>query len=286
MNYKKIHDDFIEYFKKTHPKDRILKRNKHDTRIQFDSIYMEIHHIIPRSLGGNDSHQNLVEVLPEEHIFLHMLRYKIYSKREDMLAIRFMLNGFCSKSCLGDLKYIITKKIRTGYSWIRTHSAILRKTDGWHTESGRGRISSARKGMIVAKDRDTGEMIGSVENTHKNVISGKWVHHSKGRKITEQELEYRRVNSIGQKNSNASGLSDEYFITKGVEMYNEFGIILSWERMLELSKSRKFKWITSLKSRYNGRGFSGYICELEKRIGIKYLPIKSRIIRPRGISLC
>lgn len=39
--------------------------------------YCEIHHIIPRSLGGNDSNENLVSLTAREHFICHMLLVKM-----------------------------------------------------------------------------------------------------------------------------------------------------------------------------------------------------------------
>lgn len=286
MNYKKIHDNIIKDARGTPIKDRIKRRNPLDKRLSDTTVYVEIHHIIPRSLGGTDEPKNLVELLPEEHIFIHMIRYKIYRKREDALAVRFMLNGFDNNKASLPRKDFLNKKLRNGYAWLRSHSAYLRKTEGWHTKDGVGRISKARKGTMPAKDLKTGKMIGAVSTSHPKVLSGEWVHHSKGRVFPAEEIEMRKKIGLGQKNNNASGLTEEYFIKKGLEAYREFGIILSWRRMLELSESRGFKWIKSLKSRFNGKAQEGYYLELEKATGVKYDRYKSRMISPKGTPLC
>lgn len=275
MNYKAIHDKFIDKIRNTTSFERLSRRNPKDQRLT-SSIYVEIHHIIPRSLGGKDTKSNLVEVLPEEHLFLHMLRYKIYNQREDALAIRFMLNGFDNKPLLSRTKISLTKTIRTGYAWLRTHSAFIRKTHGWQTADGRRRISEARAGTMPARDTSTGQIVGAVSINHPNVLSGQWVHHSKGRKQSQSEINANKSRSVGQNNANASGLSEEFFLKKGLEMFNEFNIIFSWGRMLDFSKERDFPWIKSLKSRFGGRGHAGYYQELERLTGASYYPSESR----------
>lgn len=42
--------------------------------------YFEIHHIIPRSLGGNDNVDNLIALTAREHFICHYLLAKIYPK--------------------------------------------------------------------------------------------------------------------------------------------------------------------------------------------------------------
>lgn len=270
MNYKKIHDQLIEYCKSTQPRLRILSRNSKDIRLSKDYIYVEIHHIIPKSLGGIDTSDNLVELLPEEHIFIHMLRYKIFKTREDMLAVRFMLNGFesCKKNYVGNL----SKKIRMGYAWIKQNAAEFRKETGWQTEDGRRRISEARKGTMVVKDYVTGEIIGAVETDHPRVINGDWVHHTKGRIFSEKEKRQISDRNQGQLNGNASGLSEDYFLEKGMEFFREKKRIPSWPEMLKRSEQLNFKWIKSLTSRFGGRGRLGFYSEMEKLTNTKYNP--------------
>lgn len=61
MNYKKVYDDICE-----NAKNRNLLG------------YSEKHHIIPRSLGGNNSEENLVDLTGREHFIAHKLLAKIY----------------------------------------------------------------------------------------------------------------------------------------------------------------------------------------------------------------
>jgi|APGre2960657373_1045057.scaffolds.fasta_scaffold36553_2 hypothetical protein len=63
MNYKKIYNDFIT-----------------DRRAKESTLtgYTEKHHIIPRSLGGDNSKENLIALCPEDHIRAHVLLGKIH----------------------------------------------------------------------------------------------------------------------------------------------------------------------------------------------------------------
>ena len=70
-------------------KDEILE-NKY-SRIYFEFIedrkyqkfskddYVEIHHIVPRSLGGTDSIDNLINLTPRDHFFAHLLLSKMFT---------------------------------------------------------------------------------------------------------------------------------------------------------------------------------------------------------------
>jgi hypothetical protein len=61
MNYKNIYNSLIEK-----GKSRTLEE------------YTEIHHIIPKCMGGSDTEENLVKLTPEEHYLAHQLLVKIY----------------------------------------------------------------------------------------------------------------------------------------------------------------------------------------------------------------
>jgi hypothetical protein len=67
MNYQTIYNSLI---------NKAKLRNW--TRKNTD-IYLERHHIIPRSLGGDDSKENLVFLTAREHFLAHWLLFKIKS---------------------------------------------------------------------------------------------------------------------------------------------------------------------------------------------------------------
>ena len=62
MNYQKIYNDLI------------AKRKE----FPYIDGYSEKHHILPRSLGGSDDKDNLVQLSAKEHYIAHLLLCKIY----------------------------------------------------------------------------------------------------------------------------------------------------------------------------------------------------------------
>lgn len=63
MNYQRIYDEFIA-----------------DRRIKEPSLtgYTEKHHVLPRSLGGDNSKENLIKLSAQDHYFAHELLAKIH----------------------------------------------------------------------------------------------------------------------------------------------------------------------------------------------------------------
>ena len=67
MNYEIIYQNIIN------------KRKLEDT----PSGYTEVHHILPRSLGGGDDKENLVRLTAREHFICHYLLTKMYKKESE-----------------------------------------------------------------------------------------------------------------------------------------------------------------------------------------------------------
>ena len=82
MNYEKIYESFIS-------RCRALPRHG----------YTERHHILPRSLGGDDSPENLIDLSAREHFFAHLLLAKIHGGNM-WAALAYMSRGGTKSSKL------------------------------------------------------------------------------------------------------------------------------------------------------------------------------------------
>ena len=80
MNYKKIYDSIIE------------KR-----KIEDPTGYTEVHHIVPKSLGGSDEQENLIRLSSREHFICHYLLVKMYPK--ESIEWYKMNNAFLMMKC-------------------------------------------------------------------------------------------------------------------------------------------------------------------------------------------
>ena len=77
MNYQKIYNNLV-------------KKN-HDFQ---DGEYFESHHILPKSLGGKDTNDNLVRLTAREHYIAHALLVKISEQNGDTSSYNKMLYAF------------------------------------------------------------------------------------------------------------------------------------------------------------------------------------------------
>ena len=78
MNYQRIYNEIV---------DRAKLRE-----IQ-EGIYYESHHILPKSMGGSNDEDNLVNLTAKEHYLCHWLLYKIHKTASMACAWRFMTYG-------------------------------------------------------------------------------------------------------------------------------------------------------------------------------------------------
>lgn len=74
MNYKNHYDTLIE-----HARDRKIED------------YTEVHHIVPRCIGGTDDKTNLVRLTAREHFVAHQLLVKMYPKHQGLISAVFYM---------------------------------------------------------------------------------------------------------------------------------------------------------------------------------------------------
>ena len=78
--------------------NKIIERAK--CRVLSEEIYTERHHIIPRSLGGADTEDNLVVLTLREHLIVHMLLPRFLVEPDKMwCALWYMMKmNNCKRS--------------------------------------------------------------------------------------------------------------------------------------------------------------------------------------------
>lgn len=119
MNYKLHYDLLIE---------------KARNRSILKTEYKEIHHILPRCLGGTDDQENLISLFPEEHLIAHLLLVKIYPNNKKLIYAANMMTSFYSTS---NKKYLWLKK---------QHSELMRQCNPMQNEAIRKKVGNSLKG--------------------------------------------------------------------------------------------------------------------------------------------
>lgn len=77
MDYKNIYENFI---------------NSRKGKIFSDTEYYETHHILPKSLGGDNNIENLIKLSAREHYFAHLLLAK-FAGPKMKIALAFFIDG-------------------------------------------------------------------------------------------------------------------------------------------------------------------------------------------------
>lgn len=81
----------------------LIDKRKIDPLQKGVTGYCELHHVVPRSFGGDDFGDNLVNLTAREHYIAHCLLWKIYSKYDISLrknAMRLAVRQlFHSRGC-------------------------------------------------------------------------------------------------------------------------------------------------------------------------------------------
>jgi hypothetical protein len=107
MNYSRIYNQLIN--------KRKLNPIKKD--------YKENHHILPKSLGGKDSKENLVYLTGREHWIAHLLLHKIHKKSQTAHACNMMAMN-CEER---GIPYIKNSRM---YEWVRKQCISLWSDNG------------------------------------------------------------------------------------------------------------------------------------------------------------
>lgn len=123
--------------------------NKAKTRSLDASVYVEKHHIVPKSLGGNNDPANLVNLTAREHLLCHRLLVKMTEgvERSKMAfaAWRMVFMGNKHK------RHIVTSRV---YESIKLEMAIARRNSKGsykHSLESKEKISKGNKGKRLGK---------------------------------------------------------------------------------------------------------------------------------------
>jgi len=169
MNYKRQYDLLIE-------------KAQHRDALQG---YTELHHIIPRCMGGSDSPENLVSLTAREHYLAHRLLYMHYKTPKLAYAWKAMYWSNPKKRKLTSRQY---EKIKVAISESLTGRPVKP-----FTEEHRKNISKAQKGKVLSEEHrkkisDAGRKRVFSEETRAKIsqaLRGKPVSDETKQKLSE-----------------------------------------------------------------------------------------------------
>lgn len=196
-------------------------------REKLSGIYYEKHHKIPRSMGGDNSSENIVSLTPREHFLAHWLLWRIYKNRSMAFAFHAME------------KFTRTKTEFTCSSRAYEEARIAKSLMG-HSELTKSKMSSSKKGKSSSfkgkfHKEDSKEKM-------RNVHLGKSLNDDHKQKIRESNIG-KHDHLFGNTNHSGHFHTDE---SKQKIKDSKLGVKTgprSKETKLRMSEARKLFWI-------------------------------------------
>ena len=179
----------------------------------FDT-YAEIHHIIPKCLGGDNSKDNLVKLTAREHFICHLLLTKMTSGSAQ-IKMCFAFNAFRRSSQT-------QKRFITGHQY-----EVIRRA-----------VSAARSQFLKGNTYNLGKKRGKMsEETKKKIREsklGKSLSADHKRKISQAKLGKTKTEETKQRMRKPKSVEHKEKIRKA-----RIGTTLSNETRLKISESHK-----------------------------------------------
>lgn len=172
MNYQRIHDQIIQ-----RAKLRGVIKNKHPD--------FERHHVIPKSMGGTNKKNNLVDLTPREHFVIHHLLMKIH--RNHSMAYAF--NMMCH-----------TRKLKiTSFEYEAARKACLQSNVSLAYQM--GKKNKGRSMSVTTKAKQSARLKGKPQSASHIAARSKSMtgkpHPHKGRVYTDEQ---KLISSVKFKN--------------------------------------------------------------------------------------
>jgi hypothetical protein len=158
--------------------NNIILRAQNRIRIP---TYTEKHHIIPRSLGGNNSKKNIAVLTPKEHFLCHLLLTKMVAGQQQFKMIKALTMMMGVKN-IGQGRYIANSR---WYAYAREQNK--KNIDGYWTQERRKEHSSALKKYNATVDKFGQEYLDRIKKIRKFQLDKVW---------TEKAIQARLSNCL------------------------------------------------------------------------------------------
>lgn len=168
--------------------NNLIKSRK--IRIPDKLDYYEIHHIIPKCMGGSDSQENLVKLTAKEHYIAHLLLTEMCIDKEYQRKMKFSLQKMMGNSSTwSSAQYEIARK--------KNHEALVGRT---FSEEHKRKLSISNTGLKRnEKTKSNISKYAKSRTKDKNSFYGK--KHSEETKLKLSEKAKKRIWITNEKES-------------------------------------------------------------------------------------
>jgi hypothetical protein len=144
--------------------NRYYKLIEHYSKIIFDG-YTETHHILPKSMGGNEDKTNLIVLSARVHFIAHYLLWKAYQNQS--MAAAFILMKGCNRGQKRHYNSKLYEKVKQEYSEIQS----IKMSGENNSFYGKSHTKETREKMSMAKQK---------------LLESDWINPHIGMKRSEQ----------------------------------------------------------------------------------------------------
>jgi hypothetical protein len=170
VNYSKIYNDLIESAK--------LRPN-----LPLLNGYTEKHHIIPRSMGGSNSKDNIVSLTAREHFVAHWLLWRIHRNKEMAFAFSCMFRNN-RKNIRSNKRYWNGRAFQEAKEAMA--ESLKGRTGVKHTEEAKQKIAQSKIGKKASSE--TREKLSNYAKNRNPEHREKIAKSSIGRKASKETL--------------------------------------------------------------------------------------------------
>lgn len=213
MNYKKIYADLIT-------------RAQNSNRTKNSKEYFEIHHIVPKALGGDGklhewrTHPNLVLLTAKEHFLAHRLLICMYPEgsyeyKKMIYALSFFL-GTSEKH----KRYKISSKT---YDYIKQQLAKVKRNVP-RTEETRKKIKETKKLNPWHPSEELRKQWSNSKKGEKNPMYGKAHTEESKRKVSEAR---KGKPNLKTSLSNKARIGKKLTYTREIQQYTLEGVLVA-----------------------------------------------------------
>jgi hypothetical protein len=199
-------------------------------------IYVEKHHVIPRSLGGNNTHSNIARLTPKEHFVCHLLLTKM-TTGNNMYKMQHALWMLTNVKKIGKGRYTPTSRM---YNYVRKcHNEAMKL--GWT-------IDKRQQHSKTLKNYNT-----TIDKTSKKYLdrNEKIKHYQESKVWTEKAIQSRLDNCIKNAKARLGRNWSEKHRTTRLDTYLEKNLELALQIIslhdtglnnLQISKKLEISW--------------------------------------------